>query len=169
MVQRGGSTWWFNAWHRLIVSQTNFLVFGLSLRYKHSAPALSSMQHPSDVPTRVRDRLHTHPLCGIFYFTGTDPRYKRPTDFRVSSERHRQSGLNEIAHVTKRQQVVSKPVQRSNGRATARQVWPVNHRCPSDYKQATNKPSLLSCFFNTPRVVNSHTCRQYIVSRRNNV
>ena len=38
----------------------------------------------------------------IFYFPGIDTRYKGPTAFSVSSERHWQNGANGIANVPKR-------------------------------------------------------------------
>ena len=53
----------------------------------------------------VHNRLHIYPLCGIFYFPWHRHQIeakKGPTAFSVSSERHWQSGVKEIAKVSKR-------------------------------------------------------------------
>ena len=55
----------------------------------------------------VHDRLQIHPLCGIFYFPLHQ--IEGPTAFSVSSEIHWQSGLKEIAKVSKRPQQDSNP------------------------------------------------------------
>ena len=65
--------------------------------------------------THVVDRwssqwvTHLPPVSCIGYFTspGIDIWQKGPTAFSVSSERHRQSGVNEVAQISKRQHVDS--------------------------------------------------------------
>ena len=60
-----------------------------------------------EVEYEVHDRLHIYPLRGIFYFPWHRHQIEGPTAFSVSSERHWQSGVNEIAKVSKRYQTVS--------------------------------------------------------------
>ena len=46
-------------------------------------------------------RLRIYPPVECFTFPGIETRWKGPTAFSVSSERHRQTGVNEIGHVSK--------------------------------------------------------------------
>ena len=62
----------------------------------------------------VNDMLHIYPLCDIFYFRAIDNKYyctwqEGTNGFSVSSERHWQSGVKEIANVSKRTQCYSNP------------------------------------------------------------
>ena len=55
----------------------------------------------------VHGTLHICPCVGYFTSSGRDTRQKEPTACIVSSERHIQSGMNEVALTSKQHQVDS--------------------------------------------------------------
>ena len=81
--------------------QTNQL-YGLF----HSLPLHYFDQHCVDIIDQVEyeghNRLLIYPLCGIFYLPWHRHQIEWKNGFRVSSERHWQSGVKEIAKVSKR-------------------------------------------------------------------
>ena len=76
------------------------------VRLNFAAKGSLEIELTSSVSSR---QVFLFPYAGCFSSPGIDTRKKGPSAISVSSERHRQCGVNEVALVSKRQPVVLNP------------------------------------------------------------